>query len=158
MAKIERILVPVDFSRGAKAAMEHAIPVAERVGARIDVLHVWQPPPYVVPEMVVTVPGGSSLPFDDFMKSRTSKDLQAFLEPFQQATPVAIAGHVESGTPRDVILEYAQSNGVDLVVMGTHGHRGLMHLLMGSVAEGIVRAAPCPVMTIRYPKGEEEEG
>jgi nucleotide-binding universal stress UspA family protein len=156
MINIQRILVPVDFSHGSEQALDLAMDWAEMWGARVHVLHVWQPPPYLVPEMIVTDPGGDSMQFDDFMKARTGRDLDRFVGPHRR-DGVSIVCDVEAGTPQDVILEYLQAHAFDLVVMGTHGHRGLMHLLMGSVAEGVVRAAPCPVMTIRDPEGRPYE-
>lgn len=157
MAAIRRILVPIDFSSGADAAIETAMALAAALGAEVHALHVWQPPPYVVPEMMVTVPGGASLPFDEFMRTRTKKDLDAFVRPHTGAREVPIHTHVECGIPKEAIPRFAERNEVDLVVMGTHGHTGLMHVLMGSVAEHVVRHQPCPVLTVKYPRTEGEE-
>ena len=157
MALIRRILVPIDFSSGADAAIETALALAASVGAEVHALHVWQPPPYMVPEMMVTVPGGTSLPFDEFMRTRTQKDLDAFVRPHLGTYEVAVQTHVECGIPKEAIPRFAERNAVDLVVMGTHGHTGFMHVLMGSVAEHVVRHQPCPVLTVRYPRREGDE-
>jgi universal stress protein A len=157
MTTIRRILVPVDFSSGADLAIETALALAGKLGAEVHVLHVWQPPPYMVPEMMVTVPGGAALPFDEFMRTRTKKDLDAFVRPHVAGGAVRPTAHVECGIPKDAIVRFAERNAVDLVVMGTHGHTGLMHVLMGSVAEHVVRHQPCPVLTVRYPAKEGQE-
>lgn len=152
MVSIERILVPVDFSDGSDVAVKEALAFAAAVGAEVHVLHVWQPPPYVVPEMVVTVPGGSSQTFDEFMRQRTRQELEDFLQPHRAMVNVPVVIHVETGTAKEVIVRFLESHEMDLVVMGTHGRTGLMHALMGSVAEHIVRNQGCPVMTVRYPE------
>lgn len=156
MATIRRILVPIDFSSGADAAIETALALAHKLGAEVHALHVWQPPPYMVPEMMVTVPGGASLPFDDFMRARTKKDLDAFVRPHLGQQGLQVHTHVECGIPKEAIPRFADRNKVDMVVMGTHGHTGLMHVLMGSVAEHVIRNQPCPVLTVRYPREEAE--
>ena len=156
MSAIRRILVPLDFSSGSDVAIETALALAAQLGGEVHALHVWQPPPYMVPEMMVTVPGGTTLPFDEFMRSRTKKDLDAFVRPHQNHGQVPIHSHVECGIPKEAIPRFAELHKVDLVVMGTHGHTGLMHVLMGSVAEHVVRHQPCPVLTVRYPRKEDE--
>lgn len=151
MLSIQRILVPVDFSRGALLALETALTLAEPFGAQVHVLNVWQPPPYIVPEMMVSVPGsGEAQTFDVYMHRRTLREVEDFIAPVRSKTSVSIVTDVLSGTPREVILRYAAKNPIDMIIMGTHGRGGLMHLLLGSVAEHIVRSQPCPVMTVRY--------
>jgi len=158
MANIRRIMVPIDFSDGADAAVREAMALASALGAEVHLLHVWQPPPYVVPEMVVTVPGGLSQTFDEFMRERTRRELEAFVKPHRTAKCNLVC-HVETGTPKDVIVRFLEANPMDLVVMSTHGRTGLMHALMGSVAEHVVRNGLCPVMTVRFkePHGRPSE-
>lgn len=150
MVNIERILVPVDFSDGSDAAVQEALAFATPFGAEVHTLHVWQPPPYIVPEMVVSAPGGDTQTFDEFMRHRTQTELEAFVKPHCHEAAVKVVPHVETGTPKEVIVRFLEANPMDLVVMGTHGRSGLMHALMGSVAEHIVRFGICPVMTVRF--------
>ena len=151
MVNIQRICVPVDFEEGSDVAVQHAISLASALGAEVHLLHVWQPPPYVVPEMVVTVPGGGTQSFDEFMSQRTRRELEAFVKPHLLEEEVPVVLHVDTGTPKDVIVRYLQEHSTDLVVMATHGRTGLMHALMGSIAEYVVRHQVCPVMTVRAP-------
>lgn len=149
MVVISSILVPVDFSKGSELALQRALVLADRLRAQVRVINVWQPPPYIVPEMVVAAPGThASVPFDEYMRTRTHKELQAFVDP-HQLEHVTMKVAVLAGTPRDVIAKYAEEYGVDLIVMGTHGRTGLRHLLLGSVAEHLIRSQACPVMTVR---------
>ncbi len=149
MVVIKSILVPVDFSRGSELAVQRALGLAAGLGAEVRVMNVWQPPPYIVPEMVVAAPGShESVPFDEYMRGRTLKELTAFVDPHKlEHVPVRLA--VLAGTPREVIAKYAEEHAIDLIVMGTHGRTGLKHLLLGSVAEHLIRSQACPVMTVR---------
>jgi len=149
MVVIKSILVPVDFSQGSERALQRALQLAAGLGAQVRVINVWQPPPYIVPEMVVAAPGNhESVPFDEYMRARTLKELQGFVDP-HQLDQVTMRLAVLTGTPRDVIAKYAEEHAVDLIVMGTHGRTGLRHLLLGSVAEHLIRSQACPVMTVR---------
>lgn len=143
---IDRILVPIDFSADAEAATSYARLLAASLGASVTLLHVCQIPQ----SMVGIVPGGS-----------VAGDLaEGIARAEQWLAPVAAALRAELSTdvhtvvltghsPSDVIIAHAR--GFELIVMGTHGRSGWSHLVLGSVAETVMRAAPCPVMTIRFP-------
>lgn len=141
-----RILVPVDFSLCSRQAFEHARYIAGLVGASIDVLYVWSVPTYVDHDLRVHTPEMGPRSVIEFARERAKEDMEAFLEGLDGS--VAVKGQIEHGNPVEVIVEHSKAS-CDLIVMGTHGHTGLNHLLMGSVAEVVVRLAACPVLTIR---------
>ena len=148
---IKRILVPVDFSTCSRLALERASVLAESLEATIDLLHVWQPPPIVAPEAMIGTstenPGlvqvarqQAEIAMNEFVKR--ARDSGARIE----------ATRVEPGDPARTIVDEADRGNYDLIAMGTHGRTGLAHLLLGSVAEKVVRRASRPVMTVREPR------
>jgi nucleotide-binding universal stress UspA family protein len=128
---IRRILFPTDFSPAANAAFEYAERLASAAGARLLVLHVRQDLPTVVPMSDVS--------------RDTKRQLRAVRTRLQD---VEVEYLVYSGTPGEAICWIAQERRCDQIVMGTHGRTGLINLLMGSVAEYVVRHARCPVLTV----------
>jgi len=157
-----RILVPVDFSVCSLAALEHAVGLAERFGSAVDVLHVWQLPSTLGRDDSVALPGHRHETVAALAESQTRQALDAVVVEVAQRG-VSVRTLIEGGTPSEAIIEHARQGAYDLIVMGTHGHTGLPHLLRGSVAEQVVRRAPCPVLTIRvvepdeYRDGDEPE-
>jgi nucleotide-binding universal stress UspA family protein len=146
-AMFKRILVPVDFSAPSVAALEYARVLAEKFGASLRVLHV-------VEEEFVTGPLGS----DMYMPPSSAEGVLRLHEA-QQRLAAFVTDHDRThlrattdaivGSGAGTIVDYAASNRFDLIVMGTHGRAGLAHLVMGSVAERVIRTAPCPVLTVR---------
>lgn len=144
-----RILLPTDFSPGAEQALEHALALAGRHGASLVLLHV------------VEIPG-VSIPYlrEDYYVEEKQRALgQMSLQLAKHDTrgltieTVVLPGPV--ATPAaPAILEYAREHGIDFIVMGTHGRRGLRRRVMGSVAEEVVREATCPVLTVRRAEGQ----
>jgi nucleotide-binding universal stress UspA family protein len=152
---IHRILVPTDFSPSARAALEYAAFLASRFGASLDVLHVSEPPGYVGPDTLAFLPHAGERPrgpAPDEVKQAVEGILARLAD-----RPGQVEVRVESGEPGDAILRAAREGGADLVVMGTHGRTGLSRLLLGSVAEAVLRRASCPVLTIRVPSKEPRE-
>jgi nucleotide-binding universal stress UspA family protein len=144
---IQTILVPTDFSDSANAALRWAADLAQPLGARIVLLHVvdleyqWIPAgPAVVPTPVPAV-----------VVRRIREQARAALDALAAKTPAVRRGLVRDGHARDVILAAADELEADLIVMGTHGRRGVAHLFIGSVAEYVVRHARVPIMTVRAP-------
>ena len=142
-----RILVPTDFSTPSEAALAHARILARTFGASIRLLHV-------VEDQLVTGPFGAELyvPHTAGTLTKMIDDSRTRLE--QSLTDddrlrFHATGEVIVGTGARTIVEYAADNGFDLIVMGTHGRSGVAHLVMGSVAEHVVRSAMCPVLTVR---------
>ncbi len=143
MLRINRILWPTDFSRCAKQALGHAVHFARLYDAELQVLHamvLMQDDPFYLPNNEEIYQQ-----LKDLANSRLSTTIKAL-----QADDLKIKqAQVRGISTAPAILGYAKENDIDLIVMGTHGRRGLGHLLLGSVAEEVVRLASCPVLTIR---------
>jgi nucleotide-binding universal stress UspA family protein len=137
------ILHPTDFSADARPAFEVACALAGEGRGRLVVLHVERPP-------LATLGGTAGVP-----PLHTEYDRETLPEELQRIQParagIALEHRLEYGDPAAVILKSASETGADLIVMGTHGRTGLRRLLMGSVAEQVVREASCPVLTVRTP-------
>jgi nucleotide-binding universal stress UspA family protein len=137
---IRHILVPHDLTSGSDAALEYALGLA---APRITVFHAYDVPSMGAPEVLVLA--------TDWIQQigRLAQErVDAILERFDRSS-TAIVGQVREGTPWREIDRAAREGHVDLIVMGTHGRRGLPHALLGSVAEKVVRTAPCPVLVVR---------
>lgn len=145
--KLERILVPVDFSEGSRAALEYAQGLAGKFGAHIDVLHVWFTPAYISPAVAVQVARGEVETLELVARREAEQQMTSFVESVPNPDQVAISTRIEYGYEPQTIVDIAKD--YDLVVMGTHGRSGLSHLIIGSVAEKVIRQAPCPVLCMR---------
>jgi nucleotide-binding universal stress UspA family protein len=143
-----RILWPTDFSPGAKAALPHAVNLAAGAGAELVVLHVLAiAPMYSVPEATA----GFWDEWDKQTRAEAERQLEKLVTQLQKAklrTRIVLV----RGVPFEQILRAAKRLKCDLIVLATHGRTGLRHVLMGSVAENVVRRASCPVLTVRPPK------
>jgi universal stress protein A len=140
---IHRILVPIDFSPCSTAAFEYALGLAGPLGAEVVALHAWEPPLHVGVDTLVFIPEGPPESLSKVAHDTAAREMERFLIGHGDRA----RGRVEIGAPVEVIL--AESRDYDLIVMGTHGRSGIAHLLLGSVAERIVRRATCPVLTVR---------
>lgn len=149
MTRITRILVPTDFSTTADAALDYAYVLAKQFGASIELLHVLDDP-FVADGMAAE----AYISEAPVLRSAMLRDSQERLR--HRATTREGVTHIDTevlfGHGARTIAEYATERGVDLIVMGTHGRTGFAHLLLGSVAERLVRTAPCPVLTVRHPE------
>lgn len=148
MYEIKNILVPVDFSECARAAFDHAMALAQTLGARVTVYHVAEVSP-AFSTLKLSAERGSTL--GEHALTSGKRELDAFLAEAAPAWKTQPAARVVAGDPRDCILREAEDGKYDLLVMGTHGRTGRARSLAGSVAESIVRSASCPVMTVREP-------
>ena len=146
--KIENILVPVDFSECARKALQYAIPLARQHDARISLLYVIQPPAYVGAEF------GTTLYPSDVETRATSEKKLAELIAAEVCGQVAAESLVRSGPPAIEIIAAAKELDADVIVISTHGYTGLTHVFLGSVAEHVVRRAPCPVLVVREKEHE----
>lgn len=144
----KRILVPVDFSDCSRDALKVAISWAEQFGASITVLHAWQTPHFVSPDLMVSLPNEPGTPFLDYMENEARTALGDFLGGVHHPESMQIRQRLEIGEAAEVIQQVLDEGEHQLVVMGTHGRRGLERLLMGSVAERTVRTSPVPVLTV----------
>lgn len=145
----KRILVPTDFSPGSRAALDHAAGLAERYGATVVALHVWQPPALMRADDSITISGEPYQTLSEMAGKRASAEMDSFLAPLIEHEGVWFRRQVALGDPADTILEVAADGRFDLIVMGTHGRTGLKRMILGSVAEKVTRRANCPVLTIR---------
>ena len=139
----KHILVPTDLSEGAEQALDYACELARRLDAQVHLLNVISIPALGVPELGVALTAS--------MIDQLVVDNQTALEQLARTRCTAEMGQllVRTGDARDVINVTAKELGVDLIVMGTHGRRGVARALLGSVAETVVRTAPCAVLTVR---------
>jgi nucleotide-binding universal stress UspA family protein len=144
MQTFKHILVPTDFHEASAAALNLAVSLAQTFDAKVTLLHVWELPIY---------------PYMDFMlnsamitrvEDAATNGLAEALDALQKKLPTA-QSKLKTGLPWEGVLEAIKELGADLVVMGTHGRRGLSHLTLGSVAERVVRLAPIPVLTVHAP-------
>ena len=133
MVHIKKILYPTDFSSYSNQAYLHAVTLAETHGASLTIVYVYAP----------NTEGGDR------------RHWRSQLEQIRPAKPGIPVHHVFlEGDPAGEIVRYGRDAGIDLIVMGTHGHTGLAHVLLGSVTSKIIRQAPCPVLTVRHPEHE----
>lgn len=152
MIALKNILVPTDFGDAADAALNYARAFARCFGASIDVLHVAEDMSarMFAGEIYVPVPPAVQQDVEDAAR----KHLDARLVD-NDPDPLPVRRVViASNAPAASIVNYAKEMGIDLIVMGTHGRGPMAHLLMGSVAERVVRLAPCPVLVVRHPEHE----
>ena len=148
---INKILCPIDFSSCSETALNYASRLASESDARLLIL-------YVSEGSATYVPGYSEFGYIPEAAVNWEEEERKRLS---HVTP-SVAGvefetHYQFGAPSSEILGFAADNDVDLIVMGTHGRRGVTRLLMGSVAEAIVRRAKCPVLTVKEPAGENSD-
>lgn len=154
--RLKRILVPVDFSECSRKALRYALPFAREFGAEINLLYVVESA-YVMGSMG-EFGTGEYVPVDYAametelvaISARQLREL-ATAEIGSSATWKPI---IRQGRPATEIVEAAREIEADLIVIATHGHTGLKHVLLGSVAENVVRHAPCPVLTVRTSERE----
>jgi len=141
--QIKRILVPIDFSANSRAALSTALSLAQYFGAELLLLHVVEPVYIAEPNVAST---DLTTLLDDQVRIAGEQLAQidaALGTPGQHARTL-----VECGAPTPVIVEVARRTATDLIVIATHGRTGVSHLLIGSVAERVVRLAGCPVLTV----------
>lgn len=148
---LRQVLVPTDFSECSGVALRYGLALAKRFGSTLHVLHA-VPNPFDQPwaAEVYAIPQAE---FERLARDDAHQRLAALAAehglPADRLRTVAT-----SGAPFLAILQYAREAGIDLIVMGTHGRGAVAHLLIGSVAENVVRKAPCPVLTVRHPEHE----
>jgi nucleotide-binding universal stress UspA family protein len=156
MIALANVLVTTDFSEPSDVALKYGRALSSAFGASLHVLHVleeivthaWMPEVYVA-----SLPG-----IHDEMEKAAKERLSHLLDEAEREKLKARLV-MRRGTPYLEIVEYASEHNIDLIVIGTHGRGGLAHMMMGSVAERVVRKAPCPVLTVRdhehdFVKGE----
>jgi nucleotide-binding universal stress UspA family protein len=151
MIDLHRILVPTDFSKYSQTALTYGVAFAQKFGARLYLLHVVQDLALFIPDMITIAP-----PVVPSVSQLTAAVRGAFdrLVQDQHLEQLDLVREVREGAPFYEIIRFARETDIDLIIMGTHGHTGLAHVLLGSVTEKVVRQAPCPVLTVRHPEHE----
>jgi nucleotide-binding universal stress UspA family protein len=147
MMEIKSILFPTDFSEGSSQALQYAVDMTKKYGARLYVVHViydiakatgWYVPHVSMDQMYKDIEEGAKKELERFGVEELSglKNLER---------------SVVMGVPHEEIINFAKKNKIDIIVMGTHGRKGIDRILFGSTAAQVVRFAPCPVLTVRLP-------
>ena len=138
--EIKKILVPVDFSENSKKILDSAGDIAEKFGAALSVVFVVQSfddySGFFVPHMPVAK-------FEEEMVQGAEQKMDSFLSGYADVEAKVLIGDVG-----EEVVRYAEEIGIDMIIMGTHGYKGLEKVMFGSVAEKVVKTAPCPVLTI----------
>lgn len=152
MITLKNVLVATDFGEPAGAALTYGRALAHAFGARLHVLHV-------VEEVYISSYGSEFyIPPDPNVQNEVDaaarKQLDSLLIDSDGSGPLTEGVLRHSNSASQAIVEYAKAAAIDLIVMGTHGRMGVAHLLLGSVAERVVRTASCPVLTVHHPEHE----
>jgi nucleotide-binding universal stress UspA family protein len=146
---LKNVLVATDFSEPSDAALMYGRELAARFGATLHVLHVTE---NLYASTLAESYAGMSPDLQQQIENEARQRLHKILVDSDRSGPPTIPVILTSSSPAAVIVNYAQERNIDIVVMGTHGRGTFAHLLMGSVAERVVRLAPCPVLTVRRPE------
>lgn len=149
MSPIKSILVPVDFSETSNHALDYAIDLASQLGARVTVMHAYELPIYGFPDGAL-VAGAEAA-------TRISGVAQAALDEAvakRQGRGVPLTSELRMGPPAEEVHSTAAELHADLIVVGTHGRKGLARALLGSVAESVIRTATRPVVAVHAPESE----
>jgi nucleotide-binding universal stress UspA family protein len=148
MIDLKNVLLPVDFSEPSLQATQYAVTLAHRFNAALHVLHVIEDPVVYLP-MFESYPLPTREQFETYAQDRLENWI-----PESDSEGIKLELAWRHGRPHIEIVDYAADSNIDLIVIGTHGRGLAAHLLLGSVAEKIVRKAPCPVLTV-HPGGHQ---
>jgi universal stress protein A len=148
MNSFQRILVPTDFSETAQAATRIAGDLSRRFEAPLTLVYVFERTVYPLPDEYILFTSKQL----DYMLAEFNQRLASAQRQALDAGAMGVTTHLLHGWAPDEITRFASEGGFDLIVMGTHGRRGIKHLVLGSVAERVVRMARCPVLTVRMPE------
>lgn len=149
MVSFQRILLATDFSDASSSAAEHAVLLAKKFGAGLHVLHVLETEIPVMSDSLVYVPPS----YYEELESRAAEQLEQVIAR-EDRDKLSVTLVMRKGSPFVEIIRYARDQKMDLIVQGTHGRGVVAHVLLGNVAEKVVRKAPCPVLTVRHPGHE----
>jgi nucleotide-binding universal stress UspA family protein len=147
MTRVAKILAPIDFSSGSEASVEYAVALAKSLHSVVTLFHV-----YHFPDLMESiVPGADNTMDAEKDRAFAQQWLEKIGEETRKRTDIETHVVVVEGSPAREIISLSLRDGFDMVVMGTHGRTGLERVVMGSVAEAVVRGARCPVLTIHLP-------
>ena len=145
MLKFKRVLCPVDFSDDSKVALAYAADIVRAAGGELLVLHVVEPILYPVEYGMAPVP---TVDLESTATANARMKLEELVTE-EVTAGVSVSTKVIFGRADTQVCDFASEGDFDLIVLATHGLTGLKHLLLGSVAERVVRHAPCPVLTVK---------
>ena len=145
---IRRIMIPIDYSENSRAALAYGAELALGFGASLDIVHVWDRPTYLTDAVMVQHPGEAHKPIGELIRENAQRDMAEFLAEVSLPAGVSSSSRLVSGEPASALLAELKKGEHDLVVLSTHGRTGLAHLLLGSIAEKLVRLSPVPVLTV----------
>lgn len=151
--RLKQILVPVDFSTCSRKALRYAVPFAQQFGASLTLIHVVHVQYAIGSELGIV-----DYPVSERQRIDCSEKQLAVLGREEIPRTVAVQTLVRTGQPAQQIVAAAVESGSDLILLSTHGRTGLKHVFLGSVAENVVRYAPCPVLVVREREHEFAEG
>lgn len=147
--QFKKILAPIDFSPASKTGFKHALRFAEEFGAELTLLYVLEPLPAL---SFGAIPGAVPFPQSDF--ATAERNLRSLIASVRREKVEHPLWKVRAGVPSHEIVEAAKEADIDLIVIATHGYTGWKHFCIGSTAERVVRAAPCPVLVVREKEHE----
>lgn len=138
------IVCPVDFSEYTEGILRYAVSIAKKYDARLHLLHV-------IPNLNYFTPYESFLTPENLVliEKNIEKEIEKDFEKIVKNIDMPVKKIIKTGVTFVEIIDYVKEENIDLVVMGTHGRSGIEHILIGSVAEKILRRSPCPVLTVR---------
>jgi universal stress protein A len=148
---IRRIMIPIDYSENSKVALAYGAELALGFGASLDIVHVWDRPTYLTDAVMVQRPGEAHKPIGELIRENAQHDMNEFLRELNLPAGVSTSSRLISGEPASALLAELKKGEHDLVVLSTHGRTGIAHLLLGSIAEKLVRLSPVPVLTVPVP-------
>ncbi|HEX6273070.1 MAG TPA: universal stress protein [Polyangiaceae bacterium] len=143
-----RILVPVDYSEHSRESVRAAAELGKQLGASVDIVHVWDRPAYAGEGVMVRRPGEEHRSLSDLIRENAESEMKDFLAKLELPEGVPVTHRMCSGEPAQRLVEEARTGGYDLIVVGTHGRAGVLHLLLGSTAERLIRLSPVPVLVV----------
>lgn len=146
MLHVKQILVPVDFNETSDKALDYAIELGAKLGADVTVMHAYQIPVYGFPDGAFITSAEVAAQISNAAQERLDRDLAA-----REGRGVKLSSVLRDGVPWEEVCAVAKEIHADLVVVGTHGRRGLARALLGSVAENVIRTSEVPVLVVHGP-------
>jgi|SRR5579864_2026896 len=148
MVRFAKILIPVDAERESGPILDHGIALARAFGSQVDLVHVFEREGYHGPWRLELDPQGAAQPAAEVSAWPAARSLAQLMATVRDAGVARVRGLMAKGPADEAVIELVRHEPYDLVVMGTHGYHGLSHMVLGSVAEKVVRGCPCPVLTV----------
>ncbi|HVR11909.1 MAG TPA: universal stress protein [Thermoanaerobaculia bacterium] len=149
MVRFAKILVPIDVERESTPILDHAVALARAFGSRVALVHVFEREGYHGPSQIELDLAGHAQPATEVGHWPAAGRLAQLMGRVREAGVAEVRGLMVRGPAEDAVVDLARRESYDLVVMGTHGYHGLSRMVLGSVAEKVVRNCPCPVLTVR---------